>query len=115
MRGRHDRSRPLLNPSADAPLLLCSLSSFICFPAFPGDGSPEFNDFLAGIGQRIKLKGFTGFKGGLDTVEDMTGSESVYCKYGGNEIMMHVSTLLPYDDDDEQQVKRKRHIGTFSA
>jgi hypothetical protein len=45
----------------------------------------------------------------------MTGSESVYCKYGGNEIMMHVSTLLPYDDDDEQQVKRKRHIGTFSA
>lgn len=29
-------------------------------------GSEEFNEFLSILGQRIQLKGFTGFSGGLD-------------------------------------------------
>lgn len=44
-------------------------------------------------------------------VDDQTGTESVYTTYKDYQVMLHVSTLLPFDDDDAQQVKRKRHIG----
>ena len=30
-------------------------------------GSPEFDAFLNAIGRRVKLKGFPGYRGGLDT------------------------------------------------
>lgn len=42
-------------------------------------------------------------------------SESLYTTYGGKdsevEIMFHVSTMLPYNEIDPQQIDRKRHIG----
>jgi len=34
----------------------------------------------------------------------MTGTESYYTQYANNEIMFHVSTLLPYVQNDPQQV-----------
>ena len=40
-----------------------------------------------------------------------TGCESVYEVFRDKEIMFHVSTLLPYADNDSQQLQRKRHIG----
>lgn len=36
---------------------------------------------------------------------DSTGSHSVYAVYQGNEIMFHVSTMLPYTPNNRQQVK----------
>ncbi len=33
-----------------------------------------------------------------------TGKESVYTVFAGHEIMFHVSTLLPYSKENEQQV-----------
>jgi len=38
-------------------------------------------------------------------IEDTTGSHSIFTEFGGNEVMFHVSTLLPFRDFDKQQVK----------
>lgn len=68
-------------------------------------------EFLCLMGQRVKLKDHEGFKGGLDTQFGQTGEESIYEKFREKEIMFHVSTLLPYKENDPQQLERKRHIG----
>lgn len=62
------------------------------------------------LGEKIRLKGWQQYKGGLDVKNDMTGRYSIYTIYEGHEIMFHVSTLLPFSRD-RQQVERKRHIG----
>lgn len=48
--------------------------------------------------------GFDKYKGGLDTVHDLTGLYSVYAHWRNIEIMFHVSTLLPYEKHDPQKV-----------
>ena len=53
----------------------------------------------------------TSFRGGLDTCHGQTGEYSVYERFQNKEIMFHVSTLLPYNKNDTQQLERKRHIG----
>ncbi|CAG9823734.1 unnamed protein product [Phaedon cochleariae] len=74
-------------------------------------GSYRFEQFLSLLGDKVKLRGWDKYRGGLDTKGDMTGKFSVYTIYEGHEIMFHVSTLLPYSRDNRQQVERKRHIG----
>ncbi|XP_075415215.1 GTPase-activating Rap/Ran-GAP domain-like protein 3 [Tenrec ecaudatus] len=74
-------------------------------------GSEAFQKFLNLLGDTITLKGWTGYRGGLDTKNDTTGMHSVYTMYQGHEIMFHVSTMLPYSKENKQQVERKRHIG----
>ena len=44
------------------------------------------------------------FRGGLDTCNDQTGEYSYYTTHKDREIMFHVSTLLPYNATDSQQV-----------
>ncbi|XP_014664725.1 PREDICTED: rap1 GTPase-activating protein 1-like isoform X3 [Priapulus caudatus] len=73
--------------------------------------SAAMEEFLQMIGQRVTLKDFKGYRGGLDTVHGQTGLESIYQTYKDREIMFHVSTLLPYGEGDPQQLQRKRHIG----
>ncbi|XP_059082033.1 GTPase-activating Rap/Ran-GAP domain-like protein 3 isoform X1 [Tigriopus californicus] len=75
------------------------------------EGSPDFDRFLDLLGQRIRLKGWIKYKGGLDVNKDQTGQYSVFTEFEEHEIMFHVSTLLPYTEDDKQQIERKRHIG----
>ncbi|XP_059224080.1 GTPase-activating Rap/Ran-GAP domain-like protein 3 isoform X1 [Stomoxys calcitrans] len=75
------------------------------------ESSPDFEDFLDVLGERVRLKGWDRFRGGLDVKGDMTGKYSVYTLHEGHEIMFHVSTLLPFSKDNRQQVERKRHIG----
>lgn len=57
------------------------------------------------------MKGFDKYKGGLDTVHDLTGKESVYTCFNGIELMFHVSTMLPHEENDSQKLQKKRHIG----
>ena len=38
-------------------------------------------------------------------------SYSVYAEHGANEMMFHVSTLLPFTPNNRQQLPRKRYIG----
>ncbi|XP_050528670.1 GTPase-activating Rap/Ran-GAP domain-like protein 3 isoform X2 [Daktulosphaira vitifoliae] len=75
------------------------------------NGSEEFNQFISLLGNRVRLKSWDKYRGGLDVKGDMTGEYSTYTIYEGHEIMFHVSTMLPYSKDNRQQVERKRHIG----
>nr|CDS15576.1 GTPase activating Rap:RanGAP domain 3 [Echinococcus granulosus] len=75
------------------------------------EGSPQYQAFLRLLGDRIALKNWDRFKGGLDAKTETTGTESIYTIYEGHEIMFHVSTLLPISTDNRQQIERKRHIG----
>ncbi|XP_075116804.1 GTPase-activating Rap/Ran-GAP domain-like protein 3 isoform X2 [Leptodactylus fuscus] len=74
-------------------------------------GSEGFQKLLNLLGDTILLKSWIGYRGGLDTKNDTTGTHSVYTVYQGHEIMFHVSTMLPYSKENKQQVERKRHIG----
>lgn len=76
-------------------LLFCILES----------GSPAFDEFLDFLGQRVRLKGFDQYKGGLDVRGDTTGTHSIYAEYQAHEIMFHVSTLLPFTPSNKQQVR----------
>lgn len=73
--------------------------------------SPAFREFLDILGDRVRLKGFDKYKGGLDTVHDLTGTESIYTNWKNIELMFHVSTMLPHEENDPQKLQKKRHIG----
>ena len=76
------------------------------------DGSPAFEEFLDLLGERVRLKGFSGYSAQLDTSNDGSGLYSVYePDFKGWKVMFHVSTLLQYDETDPQRVQRKRFIG----
>ncbi|XP_076239000.1 signal-induced proliferation-associated 1-like protein 2 [Calliopsis andreniformis] len=72
---------------------------------------PAFLEFLDNIGQRIRLRGFEGYKAGLDTRTDSTGTHVVAATHRGAEVTFHVSTMLPFTPNNRQQLLRKRHIG----
>ncbi|KAJ3435449.1 rap gtpase-activating protein [Anaeramoeba flamelloides] len=73
--------------------------------------SYDFKKFLKILGDKVRLKGFKKYSGGLDTTSDYDGSYGIYNKIDQYEIMFHVSTYLPFDKFDKHQVTRKRHIG----
>lgn len=73
--------------------------------------SPEFEEFLSWMGEKVRLKGYKGFRGGLDVEHNTTGSHSYVTNFKGFDIMYHISTELPFDQKNPQQVERKRHIG----
>jgi len=75
------------------------------------NGSEAFEEFLNVLGDKIQLKGWEGFRGGLNTTMDITGTHSVFTQYSGYNIMFHVSTLMPFSQNETQQLERKRHIG----
>ncbi|XP_071673345.1 GTPase-activating Rap/Ran-GAP domain-like protein 3 isoform X2 [Patagioenas fasciata] len=72
-------------------------------------GSESFQRFLHLLGDTITLKGWTGYRGGLDTKNDTTGTCSIYTVFQGHEIMFHVSTMLPYSRENKQQVGLAPH------
>lgn len=74
-------------------------------------GGPALEEFLHLVSQRVRLKGFEKYRAGLDTRTDTTGDYSCYTTFNNNEIMFHVSTLLPFSKNNKQQLLRKRHIG----
>ena len=39
-----------------------------------------------------------------------TGEKSYMAKFCNFDIMFHVSTLLPFNPKDKQQIERKRHM-----
>lgn len=72
---------------------------------------PLFDEFLSCLGENVRLMGFDRYRGGLDNKSDSTGLYSVYATYEDCEIMFHVSTMLPFSENNRQQLSRKRHIG----
>ncbi|RHZ79417.1 hypothetical protein Glove_146g64 [Diversispora epigaea] len=75
--------------------------------------SPIYEKFLEILGNKVRLLGFKGFSGGLDTCSNGTGDYSIYDNETWNDfqIMYHVCTLIPYEKSDKHQITRKRHIG----
>lgn len=73
--------------------------------------SNDYKQFLNFLGETIELKGWKGYRAGLDVNDGQTGTHSIYTKWQGYEIMFHVGTHLPYNPADSQQLERKRHIG----
>ncbi|XP_052753176.1 GTPase-activating Rap/Ran-GAP domain-like protein 3 isoform X3 [Galleria mellonella] len=74
-------------------------------------GDEKWDRFISLLGDKIRLRSWNRFRGGLDVKGDMTGSHSIYTMHQGHEIMFHVSTMLPFSKDNKQQLERKRHIG----
>jgi len=75
------------------------------------NGSRSFYEFLSILGDTVELKNYTGYAAGLDCQYGNTGNSTVVTKWRDYDITYHVSTMLPYDKDDRQQIQRKRHIG----
>ncbi|KAI3654272.1 hypothetical protein MP228_000991 [Amoeboaphelidium protococcarum] len=73
--------------------------------------SDLYQKFLQSIGEKVKLKGFKGYRGGLDTTKDTTGLDSVVAKHKNMNVMFHVSDMLPLSQTNKQQLERKAHIG----
>lgn len=47
------------------------------------------------LGDKTRLKGHSGFRGGLNVDDDTTGTHSYYTKFGEAEVMFHVSAMIP--------------------
>jgi len=71
--------------------------------------SPDFEEFLEWVGDKVQLSGWKKFKGGLDVRgTNCTGTHSYYTSFKGQEIMFHVGPMMPIKDNDPS---RKRYIG----
>ena len=67
--------------------------------------SSNFECFLNILGEHVKLHEFQGYSGGLDTSPTcLNGEESIYTQYRMNDIMFHVSTLMPNTGEDNKFV-----------
>ncbi|XP_053123932.1 signal-induced proliferation-associated 1-like protein 3 isoform X2 [Hemicordylus capensis] len=75
------------------------------------EAGPALEEFLALLGEKVSLRGFSKYAAQLDTKTDSTGTHSLYTTCQGYELMFHVSTMLPYTPNNRQQLLRKRHIG----
>ena len=58
---------------------------------------------------------FIRYRGGLDNCNNQTGEHSIYTEFKGQEIMFHVSTMLPYDLTDRQQVTTPTSMLNFTT
>jgi len=91
-------------------LNLDHLKTFKSNYIFLAHGGEDYERFLSLIGDKIELKGWKGFAGGLDARENTTGTHSYFTTWNDYELMYHVATMLPMEAGD-QQVQKKRHLG----
>eukprot|EP01122_Echinamoeba_exundans_P004008 TRINITY_DN14044_c0_g1_i1.p1 TRINITY_DN14044_c0_g1~~TRINITY_DN14044_c0_g1_i1.p1 ORF type:complete len:823 (+),score=222.35 TRINITY_DN14044_c0_g1_i1:73-2469(+) len=79
-------------------------------------GSTEYEEFLSMLGSRVNLKGWSKFAGGLDVKQNRTGTHSIFAEYDNKEIMFHVATLMPNNENSEDlKLEKKRHVGNDVA
>lgn len=76
-------------------------------------GSPEYVDFLVGIGDLARLKGNTSiYTGGLDANTDEDGEFAYFWKDKITQVIFHTCTLMPTRPDVDPNCNRKKsHIG----
>lgn len=74
--------------------------------------SAGFEEFLQFLGNRLPLRGWTGYKGGLDVKKDVSGTHAILSTLEENTAIFHVAPMIPLDKEPEQALlERKRHIG----
>eukprot|EP01121_Diplochlamys_sp_Union-15-3_P001768 TRINITY_DN1153_c0_g1_i6.p1 TRINITY_DN1153_c0_g1~~TRINITY_DN1153_c0_g1_i6.p1 ORF type:complete len:578 (-),score=80.93 TRINITY_DN1153_c0_g1_i6:373-2106(-) len=65
-------------------------------------GDQDYEEFLKLLGAKVELNNFARFAGGLDCRGgNTTGEHSIFADWENNEIMFHVSTLLPQSDGQQ--------------
>lgn len=75
-------------------------------------GSPDYHDFLRGLGTLTRLKGATINTQGLDREYDSDGLYTFCWRDRVTEIVFHVTTQMPTNmERDPQCIGKKRHIG----
>ncbi|XP_022377019.1 ral GTPase-activating protein subunit alpha-1 isoform X4 [Enhydra lutris kenyoni] len=72
-------------------------------------GSQAYEDFVAGLGWEVNLTNHCGFMGGLQKNKS-TGLTTPYFATSTVEVIFHVSTRMPSDNDDSL-TKKLRHLG----
>lgn len=77
-------------------------------------GSLAYTKFLRSLGHMVRLKGFKGFTGGLDTDTDKDGPLSIHLQTEMVELMFHVATLMPSETADAY-LQKKRHVGNCNV
>lgn len=73
--------------------------------------SQDMFDFLDILAERVQLKGFSKYRGDLDTKSDLNGEFSYYANYRNHEIMFNVAPLVPCSKANSQCVERKGLVG----
>lgn len=73
-------------------------------------GSAEYDEFVQSLGWNVDLLTHRGFAGKVDTKRITNGSHMPYYADDEVEVFFHVATMMP-NEEDEQQVSKKRHIG----
>ncbi|EAY14792.1 Rap/ran-GAP family protein [Trichomonas vaginalis G3] len=73
--------------------------------------SQEYQDFLLKIREKVQLKDFKKYCGKLDILTGINGQNSIYFSDKRIETMFHVSTMMPTNQSDSQQIQKKKHIG----
>ncbi|CAF1385329.1 unnamed protein product [Rotaria magnacalcarata] len=68
-------------------------------------------DFLNRISERVDLKGFTKYRGDLDTKNGSHGEYSYYAQYKYHEIMFNVAPMIASANVDERYTVRKGLVG----
>ncbi|KAK3906527.1 hypothetical protein C8A05DRAFT_11699 [Staphylotrichum tortipilum] len=75
-------------------------------------GSPDYHQFLKGLGSLTTLKGATFNTQGLDRETDIDGKYTYCFRDRVTEIVFHVTTQMPTKlETDPQCIMKKRHIG----
>eukprot|EP01119_Soliformovum_irregulare_P009264 TRINITY_DN224_c0_g2_i1.p1 TRINITY_DN224_c0_g2~~TRINITY_DN224_c0_g2_i1.p1 ORF type:complete len:916 (+),score=295.60 TRINITY_DN224_c0_g2_i1:118-2865(+) len=73
--------------------------------------SKDYHDFMECVGEIVSTQGWQKFSGGLDTKENLTGEKMIYTPFRGIEIAFHVSSFIPFNEKDTQQIGRKKYVG----
>ncbi|KAM9842312.1 ral GTPase-activating protein subunit alpha-1 [Aulostomus maculatus] len=72
-------------------------------------GSQAYEDFVSGLGWEVDLTTHCGFMGGLQRNRS-TGQTTPYYATSTTEVIFHVSTRMPHDQD-HNLTKKLRHLG----
>ncbi|KAM6968922.1 ral GTPase-activating protein subunit alpha-1 isoform 3-T3 [Tautogolabrus adspersus] len=72
-------------------------------------GSQSYEDFVSGLGWEVDLTTHCGFMGGLQRNRS-TGQTTPYYANSTTEVIYHVSTRMPHDQD-HNLTKKLRHLG----
>ncbi|KAM9787205.1 ral GTPase-activating protein subunit alpha-1 isoform 6-T6 [Syngnathus typhle] len=72
-------------------------------------GSQAYEDFVSGLGWEVDLSTHCGFMGGLQR-NCSTGQTTPYYATSTTEVIYHVSTRMPHDQD-HNLTKKLRHLG----
>ena len=75
-------------------------------------GSPDYVEFIEGLGSLMRLKGAKFNAQGLDRMDDMDGEHVVVWANKLTELVFHITTLMPNNEDvNLNTANKKRHIG----